>query len=225
MATAQDVMAVCEQVLARKAAEATSCKVNGVKFTGLLYPDASNNGWCQRAVRLVHQAATGKSMPGAGCCAGQTCANLIAMGVPRYDGPWDTGKLLPGDWLYFGGGKRHSCGHNVGHAAIWLGNGRMFQHTSRSRLAITQQGPTASQRQNFLAAFRLLPQEAAEAAKPAKPAGPTLVLPGGLTLADGLSIKDGRLWAPVSMVAAALGASVEWDGATKTATVRLPDQE
>ena len=222
MATAQDAMAVCEQVLARKAAKATSCKVGGVKFTSLLYPDASNNGWCQRAVRLVYQATTGKAMPGAGCCAGQTCANLLAMGVDRYDGPWDVSKLLPGDWLYFGGGKRHSCGHNVGHAAIWLGNNRMFQHTSRSRLAITQQGPTASQRQNFLAAFRLLPQEAAEAAKPA---GPTLVLPGGLTLTDGLSIKDGRLWAPASMVAAALGASVEWDGATKTATVRVSKAE
>lgn len=84
MATAQDAMAVCEQVLARKAAKATSCKVGGVKFTSLLYPDSSNNGWCQRAVRLVYQAATGKSMPGAGCCAGQTCANLIAAAPTMY---------------------------------------------------------------------------------------------------------------------------------------------
>jgi hypothetical protein len=223
MATAQDIMQVCETILARKAAQATSCKVNGVQFTALLYPDASNNGWCQRAVRLVYQAATGKSMPGAGCCAGQTCANLIAMGVPRYDGPWDTSKLLPGDFLYFGGGKRHeTCGHNVGHAAIWLGNNRMFQHTSRGRLAITQQGPTASQRSRFIAAFRLLPQEAAEVAKPA---GPTLVLPGGLVLTDGLSIVGGRLHAPVSVVAAALGAEIEWDAASKTATVRVDDPE
>ena len=123
--------------------------------------------------RLVYQAATGKPMPGAGCCAGQTCANLLAMGVDRYDGPWDVSKLLPGDWLYFGGGKRHSCGHNVGHAAIWLGNNRMFQHTSRSRLAITQQGPTASQRQNFMP-----PSGCPQAAKAAKPAGP--IVPGGL---------------------------------------------
>ena len=222
MATAQDAMAVCEQVLARKAAKATSCKVGGVKFTSLLYPDSSNNGWCQRAVRLVYQAATGKPMPGAGCCAGQTCANLLAMGVDRYDGPWDVSKLLPGDWLYFGGGKRHSCGHNVGHAAIWLGSNRMFQHTSRSRLAITQQGPTSTQRANFIAAFRLLPQEQAEVVKSA---GPTLVLPGGVTLTEGLSIKGDRMQAPVSMVAAALGASVEWDGASKTATVRVSKAE
>lgn len=53
-------MQVCETILARKAAQATSCKVNGVQFGSLLYPDAANNGWCQRTARLVYQAATGR---------------------------------------------------------------------------------------------------------------------------------------------------------------------
>lgn len=222
MATAQDLMQTCEVILERKAANAKACTVGGVSFAALLYPDAGNNGWCQRTARLAFLATTGKAMPGAGCCAGQTCANLLSMGVPRYEGLWDASKLLPGDFLYFGGGMRHSCRHDVGHVGIWLGNGRMFQHTSRSRLAITQQGPTASQRGKFIAAFRLLPQADA---KPIKPVGPTLVLPGGLTLTDGLSIIGDRLHAPVALVAAALGASVEWDGATKTATVRMPPVE
>lgn len=215
-------MQVCETILARKAAQATSCKVHGVQFTALLYPDASNNGWCQRAVRLVYQAATGKSMPGASCCAGATCANLLSMGVDCYDGPWDVGALLPGDFLYFGGKPKHSCGHEVGHVGIWLGKGRMFQHTSRQRLAITQSSPTASQRSRFIAAFRLLPQAQAEVVKPS---GPTLVLPGGLTLTEGLTIVGDRLHAPVALVAAALGAEIEWDAKSKTATVRVDDPE
>lgn len=222
MATAQDAMAVCEQVLARKAAKATSCKVGGVDFSTLLYPDSQNNGWCQRAVRLVYQAATGKPMPGASCCAGATAANLLSMGVPRYDGPWDAAALRPGDFLYFSGRPVHSCGHEVGHVGIWLGKGRMFQHTSRGRLAITQSSPTASQRSRFIAAFRLLPQAQAEVVKPT---GPTLVLPGGLVLTDGLTIVGDRLHAPVSVVAAALGAEIEWDAKSKTATVRVEDQE
>lgn len=222
MATAQDAMAVCERILQRKADGAKTCTVNGVDFSKLLYPDSGNNGWCQRTVRLVYLATTGKAMPGAACCAGQTAVNLRNMAVPSYRGAWDASKLLPGDWLYFSGGSRHTCGNSVGHSAIWLGAGRMFQHTSRGSLAITQQGPTAAQKQNFIGAFRLLPQ--AEAT-PIRPTGPTLVLPGGLTLAEGLEIKGDRLYAPVALVTAALGASIEWDGPSKTATVVVPDRE
>jgi hypothetical protein len=222
MATAQDIMQVCETILQRKADKAKTCKVGGVDFSALLYPDSQNNGWCQRTARLAYKAATGQAMPGASCCAGATCANLLAMGVPHYDGPWDAARLLPGDFLYFGGKPVHSCGHEVGHVGIWLGKGRMFQHTSRQRLAITQSSPTASQRSRFIAAFRLLPQAQAEVVKPS---GPTLVLPGGLVLTDGLTIVGDRLHAPVALVAASLGAEVEWDGARKTATVRVEDPE
>jgi hypothetical protein len=222
MTTAQDLMFVCEAILQRKADKAKTCKVGGVDFSALLYPDSQNNGWCQRTARLAYKAATGQAMPGASCCAGATCANLLSMGVPRYDGPWDAARLLPGDFLYFGGGSKHSCGHEVGHVGIWLGKGRMFQHTSRGRLAITQSSPTASQRSRFIAAFRLLPQTQAEVVRPT---GPTLVLPGGLVLTEGLTIVGDRLHAPVALVAAALGAEVEWDGARKTATVRVEDPE
>lgn len=222
MATAQDLLQVCETILQRKADKAKRCVVGGVDFSALLYPDSQNNGWCQRTARLAYKAATGKAMPGASCCAGATAANLLSMGVPHYDGPWDASQLLPGDFLYFSGSPRHSCGHQVGHVGIWLGKGRMFQHTSRGRLAITQSSPTASQRARFIAAFRLLPQAHEEVPKPA---GPTLVLPGGLVLTEGLSIVGDRLHAPVALVAAALGAEVEWDGARKTATVRVEDPE
>lgn len=222
MATAQDLLQTCEEILQCKAEKAKRCIVGGVDFSGLLYPDAANNGWCQRTAKLAHRATTGADMPGAACCAGATCANLLSMGVPRYDGPWDASALLPGDFLYFSGPPRHSCGHEVGHVGIWLGKGRMFQHTSRGRLAITQSSPTTSQRSRFIAAFRLLPQAQAEVVKPD---GPTLVLPGGLVLTEGLTIVGDRLHAPVALVAAALGATVEWDGATKTATVRTDAPE
>jgi hypothetical protein len=222
MKTAQDLMQTCELILQAKADNRKTCKVGGVDFSALLYPDAANNGWCQRTARLAYKAATGQAMPGASCCAGATCANLLSMGVDCYDGPWDASAILPGDFLYFGGKPVHSCGHEVGHVGIWLGKGRMFQHTSRGRLAITQSSPTASQRSRFIAAFRLLPQAKA---KVAKPAGPTLVLPGGLTLTEGLTIVGDRLHAPVALVAAALGAEVEWEAASKTATVRVDDPE
>ena len=222
MKTAQDLMRVCEEVLQSKADKAKRCTVGGVDFSALLYPDSGNNGWRQRTARLAYKAATGQAMPGASCCAGATAANLQSMGVPCYRGEWDASKLLPGDFLYFSGPPKHSCGHQVGHVGIWLGKGRMFQHTSRQRLAITQSSPTASQRARFIAAFRLLPQAQAEVVKPT---GPTLVLPGGLTLTEGLSIVGDRLHAPVALVAAALGAEVEWDGATKTARIVAEDPE
>lgn len=235
MPTTKDLTDACEQVLAAKASGKTRATVNGVEFVtppdedhdnrqySLLTPDPDNSGWCQRTARLAYLAATGKAMPGADCCAGKTWANLSrdrkASIVP---GPWDPAKLRPGDYLFFGGGSVHDCGHRVGHVGIWLGGGRMFQHTSRSRLAITSSGPTADQRKRFLGAVRLLP-EPAQAPVPA-----TLELPDGRRITNGVSISAGGSMqlavgagsVEVRDLAKALGYKVSYEPKTRTATLR-----
>ena len=166
MMTSKDIVAVCETVLDAKRRGLGTVKVGGVAFPDLQWH--GGGGWCQRNARKVHEAATGRRMPGAACCAYRTNLNLYAMHragnqngvvevVPNSGAPE---MALPGDFLYFRGSpKCGTCGVGVGHVGIWLGDGRMFQHTSRAGLAITDAGPTASQRRRFCGAYRLLPLE------------------------------------------------------------------
>jgi cell wall-associated NlpC family hydrolase len=228
MPTTKDLTDACEQVLAAKASGKTRATVNGVEFVtssghSLLTPDPDNSGWCQRTARLAYLAATGQPMPGADCCAGKTWSNLFrdrkADVIP---GPWDEAKLHPGDLLFFGGGSVHDCGHRVGHVGIWLGGGRMFQHTSRARLAITSSGPTADQRKRYLGAVRLLPEPAQT------PVPATLELPDGRKITNGVSITAGGAMmlevgsgtVAVKDLAKALGYGVGWEPRTRTAKLR-----
>lgn len=165
--TNADLKAVCEIVLYQKANGRHTTTVNGVTFDDNLYD--GDGGRCQENARKAFEATTGRPMPGKACCAGRTLKNLLR-NLPHkcvYRGPWDASKLRVGDYLFFSGGpachtklgKGKICGLPVAHVGIWLGAGRMFQHTSRAGLGITQQGPTADQRRRFVAAFRLLPLE------------------------------------------------------------------
>lgn len=194
--------------------------VNGVTFDDNLDGD---RGRCQENARKVYEATTGRPMPGKACCAGRTRHNLLESSYACYSGPFDAKRLLPGDFLYFSGGSAcDECGTPVGHVGIWLGNGRMFQHTSRSHLAITDQGPTADQRKRFVAAFRLLPQ-----AQPEPAILPAIALPDGRRITKGVSLDGGAMQLRIGKdsvavrdLANALGFGIAWDPKTKTATLR-----
>ena len=160
------IMAVCEAVLKASAdykagKRKSKYVVNGVRF------DLSERGLCQRNVRKGYEAATGNGMPGAACCAGRTFKNLKAMPKSLFAWrdalakPWAqvVGKLEPGDFLYFSGGRAcGTCGREVGHVGIWMGTHEgaewMFQNTVRDQLGTTREGPTTSQKARFLGAFR-----------------------------------------------------------------------
>lgn len=179
MANNLDLVHVCEMVLTAKRQGKEAFTVNGVTFDDLQW-HANDGGRCQENTRKAIEAATGKPMPGKACCAYQTNLNLYALSQKRGSGVTEVvpagGRIedaQPGDILMFRGGPYHSaaarragaCGNRVGHVGIWLGNGRMFQHTSRAGLAITDAGPTADQRKRFCGAYRLLPLAAAKPKK------------------------------------------------------------
>lgn len=170
MATNLDLVHVCELVLTAKRQGKTTFTINGVTFDDLQYD--GQGGRCQENTRKAIEATTGRGMPGKACCAYQTNLNLYALSQKRGSGVAEVvpagGRIedaKPGDILMFRGGGFHSaaarqagaCGNRVGHVGIYLGNGRMFQHTSRARLAITDAGPTADQRKRFCGAYRILP--------------------------------------------------------------------
>ena len=167
MKTAKDLIAVCEDLLNAKRKGKGLWIVNSVEFTDLQWDGGT--GWCQRNARKAFEATTGRTMPGASCCAYTTNLALYGRHLDGHrDGVYETATNVehggrpedaqPGDYLYFRGGPAcHTCRRPVGHVGIWLGNARMFQHTSRAGLAITDQGPTASQRARFCGAYRLLP--------------------------------------------------------------------
>jgi len=175
MPTSEDLLDVCRTVLDAKERGLKRIVVNGVLFDDLKW-DSTQGGRCQENARKVYEAATGEPMPGKACCAYRTNLNLYALHkagnargvvevVPNVEAGGKPEQAMPGDYLYFRGRPRCSrCGVGVGHVGIWLGNGRMFQHTSRGHLAITDAGPTWSQRRRFCGAYRLLPL--AEAAEP-----------------------------------------------------------
>ena len=159
-----DLIAVCEAVLASKRRGEETTAINGVLFDDNLF---TKKGRCQENARKVHLATTGLPQPGQSCCAGRTLRNLLhlseAGGLAMVlNSAWVPEKLEPGDFLYFSGNPKCRCNIGVGHAAIWMGDGRMWQHTSRNRLAITDEPPTASQQSRFVAAFRLLPLQPAD---------------------------------------------------------------
>ena len=170
MPTNLDLVHVCEMVLTAKRQGKEAFTVNGVTFDDLQWH--GGGGRCQENARKAIEAATGKPMPGKACCAYQTNLNLLALSKEPGSGVTETvaagGRIedaKPGDILMFRGGDYHSgkaraqgaCSNRVGHVGIWLGNGRMFQHTSRSGLAITDAGPTTDQRKRFCGAYRILP--------------------------------------------------------------------
>jgi cell wall-associated NlpC family hydrolase len=157
------LMDVCNKVLDASAAWKAGKRKSPKVTVGDVVFDLRELGMCQRAARKAYEAATGRAMPGAACCAGQTYRNL--KGMPKELFAWrDTlaqpwahvvGNLQPGDFLYFsGGGKCSTCKGAVGHVGVWMGNDQMFQNTSRSQLGTTREGPTASQQARFVGAFR-----------------------------------------------------------------------
>lgn len=179
MANNLDLVHVCEMVLTAKRQGKEVFVVNGVTFDDLQW-DPRDGGRCQENTRKAIEAATGKPMPGKSCCAYQTNLNLDALSKKRGSGVTEVvpagGRIedaKPGDILMFRGGGFHSaaarksgaCGNRVGHVGIYLGNGRMFQHTSRGGLAITDAGPTADQRARFCGAYRVVPLAAAKPKK------------------------------------------------------------
>ncbi len=166
MATNRSLVEVAEAVLAAKATGRETVTVGVTTFDDLQWH--GGGGRCQENARKVYEAATGKPMPGKACCAYRTNLNLLALSRKANSGVVEVVRAVeqggrpeqcqPGDYLYFrGGSKCGTCGIPVGHVGIWLGNGRMFQHTSRAGLAITAEGPTADQRGRFCGAYRLLP--------------------------------------------------------------------
>lgn len=160
--TNKDICEVAEMVLFAKANKKKTVTVNGVVFDDNIYD--GKGGRCQENTRKVIEAALDKPMPGKACCAYKTYLNLLKKkGMPKVVKAYPKGAPVnakPGDALFFSGGpKCHTCGNPVGHVGIWLGNGRMFQHTSRAGLGITQQPPTASQIYRFVGAYRFAPVE------------------------------------------------------------------
>jgi len=165
----RDLLRVCGAVLDAAHAGKARVTINNVVFDDLRW-DARAGGRCQENARKVYEAATGRPMPGKACCAYRTNLNLYALHnagnaqgvvevVPNVEAGGQPEQALPGDYLYFRGTPRCStCGVGVGHVGIWMGDGRMFQHTSRAGLAITDAGPTWSQRRRFCGAYRLLPR-------------------------------------------------------------------
>lgn len=160
--TSKDLTDVAEAVLQAKARGRETCTINGVTFDDNIY-DPAGGGRCQENARKVYEATTGEPMPGKACCAGATYRNLVSRYLDHrvqvgYSDGGRPDRCEPGDYLFFGGGPNcHTCGRPVGHVGIWLGKGRMFQHTSRLSLGITQQGPTEDQVKRFLGAFRMVP--------------------------------------------------------------------
>lgn len=166
MATNRSLVEVAEAVLAAKATGRETVTVGVTTFDDLQWH--GGGGRCQENARKVYEAATGKAMPGKACCAYRTNLNLLALSRKANSGVEEVVRAVeqggrpeqcqPGDYLYFrGGSKCGTCGIPVGHVGVWLGDGRMFQHTSRGGLAITAEGPTADQRGRFCGAYRLLP--------------------------------------------------------------------
>ena len=169
-----DLIEVCNAVMDAKARGSTEITVNGVTFDDLVY-DPITGGRCQENVRKAFEAATGEAMPAAACCAGRTERELLVQPavlrtITRWDRVrpgartptrtvWDS---EPGDVCFFKGGPAcHTCGWRVGHVGIWLGNGQMFQQTSRAGLGITRDGPTVDQQNRWTRSFQLLPIAAA----------------------------------------------------------------
>jgi hypothetical protein len=166
MADNLDLIEVCNWVLDAKARGSKEITVNGVTFDDMVY-DPATGGRCQENVRKAFEAATGGPMPGAACCAGQTeheLANLWhkdrVLGA-RMAADWPRPTIWEsqvGDVVFFSGGPGcHTCGLPVGHVGIWLGNGQMFQQTSRAGLGITREGPTVEQQGRWTRSFQLLP--------------------------------------------------------------------
>lgn len=159
--TNADLKSTCEIVLYSKAQGHRTTTVNGVTFDDNIYD--GQGGRCQENARKAYEATTGKPMPGKGCCAGRTFRRLAATRGTVSSGRYDESALRVGDYLFMGGGpKCHTCGGAVGHVGIYLGHGRdgrsrVFQHTSRNGLGITQDSLTPDQKRRFLGAFRLLP--------------------------------------------------------------------
>lgn len=164
----KDIVDVCMDVLDTRAARRPGITINGSRF------NLDETGMCQKNVRLVYEAATGEPMPYKDDCAGKTVSRLLAacrsgaLDLPWYNASnWASAapKLQPGDFVYFGGGTKHTCGFNRGHVGIWLGvydgSEWMFQNTSRTvdgvPLGTTRRGPTDDQKSHFEAAFRFLP--------------------------------------------------------------------
>jgi hypothetical protein len=173
MATNRSLVEVAEAVLAAKAAGRETVTVGVTTFDDLQWN--GGGGRCQENARKVYEAATGKPMPGKACCAYRTNLKLLALSRQANSGVEEVVRAVehggkpehckPGDYCYFRGGSNcGTCGGPVGHVGVWLGGGRMFQHTSRAGLAITAQGPTDDQRARFCGAYRLLPL--AEEAQP-----------------------------------------------------------
>lgn len=165
MTTNRNLLRVADAVLAAAEKGLSTVELNGVLFDDIDY-NASKGGRCQETVRKTVEAASGRPMPGASCCAGQTFRNLLALpSLPRVVQAYGKGgrpsQASPGDILFFASTPTqaacHTCRGWVGHVGIWLGGNRLFQHTSRGGLGITDQGPTDGQVKRFVGAYRLFP--------------------------------------------------------------------
>ena len=209
MQTNRDIIAVCRAVIAARETGKDEVTVNHVWF------NLTDLGYCQRFARQIHEAATGKPMPGAACCAGRTFRNIKAMAKPLFawrtwEMPWYAmfNQFEPGDYLYFSGGKACStCGGEVGHVGIWDGAGGLYQNTSRSNLGTCIAPVTADQKDRLLGAFRFLPIADADAPEPVvtwEPGDTVKVIlqegDKGTMLTDKGRFDGSTVWVPVRMV-------------------------
>lgn len=114
----EDIAAAAEAVVAARRRGDIETTLHGVNFA------LTERGACQRFVRLCHEAAS-VPHPWASCCAHSTQQHLAgeALGV---SGPVRGGIVS----LSLKSAICHTCGQEVGHTAICLGNGYVAENTS-----------------------------------------------------------------------------------------------
>lgn len=224
MKTNADILSVCREVLAAKKRGDGKIRVGSTTFDDLQW--RGGGGRCQENARKAFEAAAGRPMPGKACCAYTTNLNLwgfarngnkhgvmeTVQNVEHGGRPEDA---APGDYLYFRGGSYHSakarreghaCNRRTGHVGIYMGEGLMWQHTSRGGRAICVTSITASQRKRFCGAYRLLPLAGEEEPKAA---GIRLLNDEGAVLTSRGQVREGELWIPARKVLEALGCTLD----------------
>ncbi len=118
MPTLEDIAQAAEAVVRARQRGDTEATYHGVRF------NLGERGYCQRLVRLCHEAANVPS-PWASCCAHSTQQHLEGAGL-------DVSGAVRGGIVSFSlkSAICSVCGQTVGHTAICLGNGVVVENTS-----------------------------------------------------------------------------------------------